>query len=113
PVVTPRIASSHRVGLHGATDPSGLPAARPAFAVRTDWGAVGIPLDQPLATAAPEDDPKTAARQRKGKRLALPRGISRPHLGGLIDRFRPRPAAPLASGVYTFGPRSGFLAAPG
>ncbi len=113
PVVTPRVASAHRVGLHGAAEPSGLPAARPAFAVRTDWGAVGIPLDQPLPLAIASGESGPSLARRRGKRLALPRGIARPHLGGLIGRFRPQPAPSLPSGAYNFGPRGRFMTAPG
>lgn len=110
PVVSPRVASAHRVGFLGATDDAALPAARPAYAVRTDWGAVGIPLDQPLPPAGPAWGAPNAGAAHRSRRLSLPSNLG---LSNLMARFRSRPAAFRPAGPYSFGARRRFLMAPG
>ncbi|MBA2521442.1 MAG: hypothetical protein H0V24_17445, partial [Chloroflexia bacterium] len=92
----------------------GVPARpRPAYAVRTDWGAVGIPLDRPLpASFGPELGP-TAADGRRQPGLSGPVGPIWRGLTAVAGRFTSR-HQPRRGAVYPLSSaRRRAMAAPG
>lgn len=110
PVIAPRVPSAQRLGYLTASDPAAVPRSRVAYAVRTDWGAVGIPLDRPLDFASRPGAERIGGRW---SRLLLTANRARDAVAGLLEHLPSRPERTPPAPPIGFGARRGYFAAPG